>query len=90
MSEHGPDSAIGAFLSLTRTRPISAAKDSILGRRSTNTSAAVEDAESVLGRPDQDVGPWSQYTGLGRGPGGGLTRGLRNQASDLTIRKDNG
>jgi hypothetical protein len=87
--EHGPESAIGAFLSLTRTRTISAAKDSILGRRSTNAPAGVEDSESAGGRPDQVTGPWSQYAGLGRGRGGGLSRGLRSQASDLT-RKDNG
>jgi WD repeat-containing protein 59 len=88
MLVHGPDSAIGAFLSLTRTRSISAAKDSILGKKSTNETLAIEDNDSVRSRPDHDADPWSQYAGLGRGLGGGLSRGLRSQASDLTIRKD--
>jgi hypothetical protein len=88
MSVHGPDSAIGAFLSLTRTRSISAAKDSILGKRSTNDSVAIEDGESIGGLPDADTDPWAQYAGLRRGLGGGLGRGLRSKASDLTIRKD--
>ena len=88
MSVHGPDSAIGAFLSLTRARSISAAKDSILGKKSMTESVAIEDSESIGGRPDHYTDPWAQYAGLGRGLGGGLSRGLRSQASDLTIKKD--
>jgi WD repeat-containing protein 59 len=88
MSVHGPDSAIGAFLSLTRTRSISAAKESILGKRPTNESVAIEDGESTGSRPDQYNDPWGQYAGLGRGLGGGLSRGLKSQASDLTIKKN--
>ena len=92
MSVHGPDSAIGAFLSLTRTQSISAAKDSIRGKRSTNVSAVVDDRESLGGRPDHEMAARAQYDSLGRGPGGGtsggLSRGLRGQASNWTIRKE--
>lgn len=87
ISAHGPDSAIGAFLSLTRTQSISSAKGSILGKRSTNDSLVTENSDSIGGCPDHDAEPWSQYDSLVRGPGGGLSRGLRSQASDLTIRK---
>ena len=89
MSAHGPDSAIGAFLSLTRTRSISAAKDSILIKRSTNDSVAIGNSESIAGRPNHNPDSSAQHGGLGRGPGGGLGRGLKTQASDLTIRKEN-
>ena len=88
MSIHGPDSAIGAFLSLTRTRSISAAKESILGKRSTNDSIAVEDNGWIKGHRNRDTDLLSQHAGHRRGLGGSLSKGLRSQASDLTIRKD--
>ncbi len=88
MSQHGPDTAIRAFLSLTRTRSISAAKESVMRTQSINESA-IDDNDWINGPDDKESDPWagSRYAALGRGIGGGLSRGLRNKASDVTIKK---
>jgi len=89
MSQHGPDTAIGAFLSLTRTRSISAAKESIVRTPSIAESSAIDDNASVEGS-DKEGESWAGggYAGLGRGVGGGLSRGLRNKSSDVTIKRN--
>ena len=91
MSQHGPDTAIGAFLALTRSRSISAAKESILRQSSVDESSAVEDGPTTP-NGDEDLNPWasSKFAGLGRGYGGGFSRGLSTKSSDATIRKDDG
>ena len=88
MSTHGPDTAIGAFLALTRTRSVSAAKESMLRHQSVDESAAVDD-EPVTPNGNDELDPWanSKFTTLGRGFGGGLSRGLSKKSSDATIRK---
>ena len=88
MSTHGPDTAIGAFLALTRTRSISAAKESMLRHQSVDESAAVDD-EPITPNGNDELDPWanSKFTTLGRGFGGGLSRGLSKKSSDATIRK---
>lgn len=85
MSQHGPDPAIAALLSLTRTRSISAA----MGSSKINGSheqSAIDRREPDW---DEEPDPWarSKYSSLGRGIGGGLSRGLSTKSSDATIRK---
>ena len=91
MSEHGPDTAIGAFLSLTRTRSISAAKESMLRNKSVDDSAAIDD-DSSGGESDHELDPWagSKYATLGRGLGAGLSRGLSSKSSEITVRRSGG
>lgn len=86
MSEHGPDKAIGAFLSMTRARSISSAKD---GAAAAVDEGKVQDWQQVEDEQDSEPDPWarSKFANLGRGIGGGLSRGLSNKASDSTIRK---
>jgi hypothetical protein len=67
MSVHAPDSAIAALFSLTRTRSISTAKDSVMGKRPMNDSVAIDDSESSGGRGGNDIDSWAQYMGPGRG-----------------------
>jgi WD repeat-containing protein 59 len=89
MSQHGPDPAIAALLSLTRSRSISMAKGSTKTGGSHEQSSATDQSEA---NSDDEPDPWarSKYSSLGRGVGGGLSRGLSTKSSDATIRKSSG
>lgn len=92
MSEHGPDKAIGAYLSMTRTKGLlSGPKESILRDKSRNDWVAVEESPTTPSAEDE-LNAWSsdKFAGLGRGYGGGFSRGLSTKSSDATIRKAEG
>ena len=87
MSQHGPDPAIAALLSLTRKRSVSTAKVGTKKGGSREESSAIEN-EPIS---DDELDPWakSTFSGLRRGVGGGLSQGLSSRSSDATIRKSN-
>lgn len=96
-SVHGPDSALNALMALnasSRHRSLSAAQNSATptGTTSQTTSTARsnfprtrENSVSI----SEELIPWetAENPTLGRGVGGGLSRGLSNKGSDATIRR---
>jgi WD repeat-containing protein 59 len=84
LSTHGPDTAIGAFLSLSRGRSASSSKPASdrggkgAGKSSTTTAegqsshSSKEDTTSVSGDAYTDA--WAKYANMGKGLGAGLTR----------------
>lgn len=92
MSSNGPDKAISALLSIGhRSRSVSQAKNSI-SKPSASSSSHDQNQqhqrEPTSGK--DDLVPWAHLhmgTTLGKGVGGGLSRGLNTKGSDSTIRK---
>lgn len=89
MSQHGPDPAIAALLSLTRTRSISTTKSSTTTAGSLEKSSAIDDRSEPTS--DDELDPWarSRLSGRGRNVGGDLNHGLSTKSSDATIRRSN-
>ena len=95
MSANSTDTALASFLALTRKKSTSAeaaAKTSSppkaeLTTGATGTRPEGEGIESNDG--DGLLNAWavSKFASLGRGMGGGLSRGLRERGSDSTIRR---
>ena len=86
LSVNGPDTALGAFLSLSRTHAISTGKE-LSSRR-----GLAMDTESLYGNTDHqvgtemDTGQWAPGVVGGLEPGMG--KNLKNKASDVTIRQN--
>ena len=94
MSHNTTDTALNAFMALTRsasmsgpvgvkTRPIVDISPPKLAHEATEIAQQDRDEEERL------LNPWTGSTlaNLGRGIGGGLSRGLKEKGSDSTIRK---
>ncbi|KAF7507226.1 hypothetical protein GJ744_010784 [Endocarpon pusillum] len=96
MSTHGPDTAIGAFLSLSRTHSVSSSKATTTSSSSRSKAKqhltihppqGKEGGGSLLTATYSDA--WAKYENMGNGLGAGLngTATLRERGSDATIRK---
>jgi WD repeat-containing protein 59 len=94
ISTHGPDTAIGAFLSLSRARSVSSSKAASDKGKGRSKAYHAENAASQL---REETAPaetsytdaWAKYANMGKGLGAGLTRAkttLRERGSDATIR----
>jgi WD repeat-containing protein 59 len=84
MPTHSRDTAIGAFLSLSRSRSAS------------DRSRGKSFSDSINTRPKEEMAPdaytdaWAKHANMGKGLGAGLTRTstLRERGSDMTIKRE--
>lgn len=89
MSQHGPDAAIAALLSMTRARSISTTKSSNTAASSLEKASAIDDRSEPSSDDDHSSRQRSRFSIAGRGIDGEFGRGLSTKSSDATIRKSN-
>ena len=89
MSQHGPDAAIAALLSMTRTRSISTTNSSNTATSSLDKASAIDDRSEPSSDDDHNSKQRSRFSMAVRGVDGELGRGLSTKSSDATIRKSN-
>lgn len=96
-SVHGPDTALNALMAInlsSRHRSASAAQGSSNTTATTSQTASAARGNHARTRENsvsiaEELLPWgtAENPTLGRGVGGGLSRGLSNKGSDATIRR---